>query len=407
MYSAAPREGWCAARSALSAHGGLQRFKAGPSCALLAERHALRSWRTRRPQGGVSIGPSRRWAASLPQIPGVIMTNNEIADDSLIRRVRQWAASSEGLSKGAFDLVQLSESADGRLAPRALCGLLRTRLALAGKDGEEAAEPVRALVTVFYKSRDYLNREFWEDQIRRLCDVVAEEYLGGHRGVQLMVHHRPPSFALGLELGVHRLLVELDVLHVVGPIPASRTPSARGVSLSPEWLPASPWSGADQVLDVSGHSRYNRLCFAGDVEGSSPSTPAMRGRYVLRDADGSAVCGLEVLGVQALRLVCSSAWASPGHEVDLAWLLDAVRKKSRRLAVSLLSDKKDPYWERICGSPEAARIFGMWRTKKPAKVAVTGAPVGLTAEEQVRLARAPLLVPWEFLSWDSGSVVVI
>eukprot|EP00913_Durusdinium_trenchii_P016108 g15141.t1 len=53
-----------------------------------------------------------------------------------------------------------------------------------------------------------------EDQIRRLCDILAEEYLAG-AGVQLMVHHGSP-WAMGLEVGEHRLLAEVEALDFFG-----------------------------------------------------------------------------------------------------------------------------------------------------------------------------------------------
>ncbi|CAE7449795.1 mcl1 [Symbiodinium necroappetens] len=79
---------------------------------------------------------------------------------------------------------------------------------------DDDALPV--IATLFYRTRDYLNQEFWEDQIRRIGDIVAEEYFSHSRGVQLMVHHAPPS-ALGLEVGEHRLLAELEAMSFVGP----------------------------------------------------------------------------------------------------------------------------------------------------------------------------------------------
>ncbi|CAJ1422783.1 unnamed protein product, partial [Effrenium voratum] len=152
-----------------------------------------------------------RQASSLPQIPGVIFSNREIPDDRLIGQVRAWAESSAALRNNRdLDLLQVAEIVNGKAVPRAVCGILRTRLRLA-----EEEEPIPAMVTLFYRARDYLNAEFWEDQIRRVCDIVAEEYLSGI-GVQLMIHHGAP-WAMGLEVGEHRLLAELEAFNFFGP----------------------------------------------------------------------------------------------------------------------------------------------------------------------------------------------
>eukprot|EP00435_Cladocopium_sp_Y103_P051334 s898_g15.t3 len=84
----------------------------------------------------------------------------------------------------------------------------------------EEEEPVPCMATLFYRTRDYLSAEFWEDQIRRICDIVAEEYLGAGPGVQLMVHHGAP-WAMGLEVGEHRLLAEVEAFNFFGPQRAS------------------------------------------------------------------------------------------------------------------------------------------------------------------------------------------
>eukprot|EP00434_Breviolum_minutum_P034709 symbB.v1.2.030724.t1/scaffold3494.1/size55430/2 len=78
---------------------------------------------------------------------------------------------------------------------------------------EETTLP--SMVTLFYRTRDYLNDEFWEDQIRRVCDIIGDEYLGSGPGVQLMVHHGAP-WAMGLEVGEHRLLAEVEALNFLG-----------------------------------------------------------------------------------------------------------------------------------------------------------------------------------------------
>ncbi|CAL1166970.1 unnamed protein product [Cladocopium goreaui] len=92
--------------------------------------------------------------------------------------------------------------------PTSAVDICRFRLA-------EEKEPVPCMATLFYRTRDYLSAEFWEemqmDQIRQICDIVAEEYLGAGPGVQLMVHHGAP-WAMGLEVGEHRLLAEVEAL---------------------------------------------------------------------------------------------------------------------------------------------------------------------------------------------------
>mmetsp|Transcript_89671 Transcript_89671/g.252796 ORF Transcript_89671/g.252796 Transcript_89671/m.252796 type:complete len:356 (+) Transcript_89671:111-1178(+) len=338
----------------------------------------------------------RRGATSLPQIPGVILTNAAIQEDSLVSRVRRWAAASDVLSTRPFDLLQIHENVDGKLAPRALCGLLRTELAMA-----ESSEPIRALVVVFYRARDFLNREFWEDQVRRLCDAVAEEYLVGHRAVQLMVHHKPPAVATGLEIGDHRLLSELSVLRVVGrPLRSSRCQAALA------FVPAD--AAGEEVLGP--HAGFHRLSGPLGAEGDRGEALAggvRRGWYVLREAAGTAICGLRVLGAQPLQLVCGGAWALDGREADLASLVDRVRRLARRPACIVVADRRDAHWGKVTDNAEAMRCFGLWRAQRPLGVAITGVPIGLEPAEQVRLATAPFLVPWEFLPFHAGRIMLI
>lgn len=322
------------------------------------------------------------------------MTNKEISDDLLVSRVRRWSASSERLRAGTFDVLQIAESADGRLAPRAICGVLRTELELAG-----GGEPVKSLVTVFYRARDYLNKEFWEEQARRLADILADEYLGGGRGVHLMVHHNAPAWPLGLEIGDHRLLADFEVLHGLGnPLEAltSRGAGAR----QPELV--------EDICAESGHHSFHRLCAPPSTGADGPASrePARRGRYVLRNDAGAAVCGLEVLGTLPTRLVCGAPWAAPGREADFGALLAALRRRSGRVAYSVFTDPRDAGWQRLSGRT-ALPLPGLWHSRKRLGVAVTGTPVGLTPEEQVRLAQAPFLVPWEFVPFHFGRLVLI
>lgn len=324
------------------------------------------------------------------------MTNKEISEDLLVSRVRRWAASSERLQAGTFDMLQIAESADGRFVPRAICGILRTKLLLA-----DGAEPVKSLVTVFYRARDYLNREFWEDQARRLSDILADEYLGGDRGVHLMVHHNAPAWPLGLEIGDHRLLADLETLDLVG----NPLAFGRGSSAQPELL-EDP--GA---CEAAGHRSFHRLCApaAGAVAeagGAEPAGAVKCGHYVLRDGAGEAVCGLEVLGTLPTRLVCGAVWAAAGREADFGALLHALRQRSGRPMCSVLADPRDASWQRLCGRT-AQSLPGLWHSRKRLGVAVTGTPVGLQPEEQVRLAQAPFLVPWEFVPFHFGRLVLI
>jgi len=177
----------------------------------------------------------------------------------LVSRVRRWAGNLQASKSGTFDMLQVYEATDGHRVPKALCGLLRTELRLA-----EGTEPVKAIVTVFYRARDYLNSEFWEDQIRRLSDVLAEQHLSGGRGVQLMVHHNLPSWTLGLEMGDHRLLAEFDALHVVG------NPLQRA-AVKPELVDLEAGApGCDALRDY--YNTTHRLCGTGGPSSSSSSS---------------------------------------------------------------------------------------------------------------------------------------
>lgn len=357
------------------------------SCAL---RHQWRLLDATNTAGALGRHAGRRHATSLPQIPGVILTNDEIPSDHLVSQVRSWARSSERLSAGTFDMLQLAEPTDNRLTARAICGLLRTELQLA--HGEE---PVRALVVLFYRARDFLNREFWEDQVRRLTDVVAGEYLGGgsSRGVQLTVHQNAPAWALGLELGDHRLLAEFGALHVIG---------------APRQQPADSTSKREAHRCEFGSSADTRpsglheLCSPADETRLAGSLRC--GEYVLRDEGGTALCGLDVLGALPLRLVCGSAWAQEGREAELGELVATLRSRSRRPACSLLADVRDSNFQQLC-KLETAPMLGRWCVQRRVPVAVTGVPANLKPEEQAALAQLPLRLPWEFLPFHAGRIM--
>lgn len=334
----------------------------------------------------------RRRVLTLPQIPGVIFSNSEIPDDKLVGQVRQWASASPVLSQNkAFDLLQVAEVVDGRALPRVLCGILRTRLRLAE---DEDAVPV--IATLFYRTRDYLNQEFWEDQIRRLGDIVAEEYFSHSRGIQLMVHHAPAS-ALGLEVGEHRLLTEVEAMFFVGP-----QLGRRNISEEREADVGLATHGEDQLLRER-HALFHRFVF--DHYEAPQPVPLPRGDYVLR-VGGRPVCGLSVLGLQPWRLVCGGAWADEGWEPELACLAQQLRRRARKYACSIVYDSKD---ERSFGllTGSNGKEFGLVRRQQSLKIAVTGVPVGLSPEQQARLARAPFLVPCEFLPFHAGRVVLV
>lgn len=345
---------------------------------------------------GLRVAACSRQVASLPQIPGVILANQEIPEDRLVSRIRQWASSSRvNQAAGAFDVLQLAEKVDGRSLPRAICCLLRTQMHLA--DSEEA---LKVLVTVYYRARDYLNREFWEDQVRRLSDILADEYLGGGRGVHLMVHQNAPKWALGLEVGDHRLLAELEALTVLG------VPGIPGSRAEPELIQQQA------PLSHSGHVSFNRISMPTSITtqelsgDGAPRGSVQSGHYVLRDDAGAPICGIEVLGVLPTRLVCGSAWAAEGSEAAFGALVDGLRRRAGKLMCSVLADPRDAGWQRLCGRA-AAPLPGIWRSRRSLGVAITGMPLGLEPHEQACLARAPFLVPWEFVPFHFGSLVVI
>lgn len=330
--------------------------------------------------------PTTRRASSLPQIPGTILVNAEIPEDGLIKRIRRWASASEALRASTFDLLQMCESQDGKLVPRAVLGLLRTQIRLAGSEA-----PVRALVGLFYRSRDALNREFWEDQARRLCDVVADEHLTGHRAVQVLVHHSAPAWSMGLEMGEHRVLADFGVLHIVGR-PGQARREAEVVRL-PDSDPGEP--------EASSHADFHKFCLPSE----GPDGGALRGRYVVRSGTGPAVCGLRVLGTLPLRVVCSSAWIAEGHDSEFAALVAALQRRSRRRICSIVGDRRDPHWQGLANERGDA-LFGRWHVRRPLGVTLTGVPVNLEEAEQARLAQAPWLVPWEVLPFHAGQVLL-
>lgn len=365
----------------------------------MAARGLLQCSRLRR----LSRLPGCREVTSLPQIPGHIFTNSEIAEDRLVGQVRRWAASCDTLQdpRNGFDLLQIAETVDGRPMPRAICGLLRTKLQLA-----EGDEPIKAMVALFYRARDYLNREFWEDQVRRLCDVVAEEYLADGRGVQLMVHHAAPTWPLGLEIGNHRLLSELESLTFYGRA-LHRPQLEADLGNSHEELLTSEEAA---LLDEQHHRLFHRLdrpTSPGPHVEEIVSGDVRRGDYVLRTADGEAVCGLRVLGTQPWRLVCSGAWAADGRASALAHLAERLRRRARTSGCCLVADSRDERFQKLFKQGSGAQHFGLWRRRRRMAIAVTGVPSGFSPEEQARLAGAPFLVPWEFLPFHGGRVVLI
>ena len=63
------------------------------------------------------------------------------------------------------------------------------------------------VAALFYRATDPLNRDFWEDQVRRFADLYAAEALKEYgRGVFLCVHHDDKGFAGVLEVGHHRII---------------------------------------------------------------------------------------------------------------------------------------------------------------------------------------------------------
>lgn len=338
-------------------------------------------------QAALGKSLAKRHATSLPHIPGVIFSNSEIPEDKLIGQVRSWAASSQALSRqNAFDLLQVAENVGGTAAPRVVCGIWRTRFRLA-----EEKEPVPCMATLFYRTRDYLSAEFWEDQIRRICDIVAEEYLGAGPGVQLMVHHGAP-WAMGLEVGEHRLLAEVEAFNFFGP---QRAGMLQGET---EVIQAD----SAKVL-ADRHQLFNVLLQDLPPGGKASSSPVAPGHYLLRLA-GEEVCGVEVLGTQPWQLVLGSPWAQEGHEASLAHLATVLRRRAGSWGCSFVYDTRD---ERGARLSDGAVNVGLLRRKKSLRVAVTGVPMGLSEEQQTRLARAPFLIPWEFLPFHSGRLVVI
>ncbi|CAE7771541.1 unnamed protein product, partial [Symbiodinium pilosum] len=336
----------------------------------------------------------RRQVVTLPQVPGVIFANSEIPHDKLVGQVRNWASASPVLStNNHFDLLQVAEVVDGRALPRVLCGILRTRVQLA-----EDTNTIPAIATLFYRTREYLNQEFWEDQVRRICDIVAEEYLSGVQGVQLMVHHSPP-WVMGLEVGEHRLLAEVEALSFCGPqlqrlkLPVDSSDGEVGRVQEDE----------EQAIRER-HSLFHQFVFD-QLDAPEPVPALERGDYVLRAA-GRPVCGLSVLGIQPWRLVCGGAWADEGREPELAHLAHQLQRRARKYACTIAYDSKDERSSRLFAGSHA-KAFGLLRRQRPLRIAVTGVPVGLSPEQQARLARAPFLIPWEFLPFHAGRVVLV
>eukprot|EP00434_Breviolum_minutum_P023404 symbB.v1.2.020647.t1/scaffold1750.1/size103142/7 len=162
--------------------------------------------------------------------------------------------------------------------------------------------------------------------------------------------------------------------------------------------------GAEVIKDESKkvlterHQLYNVLGEEPTLEDSN-----FQGHYTLR-IDGQEVCGLEVLGLQPWKVVLGSPWACDQHASSLAVLADELRRRFRRWGCSLVYDTKDARAIKFLDG-DASQHFGLMRRKQPMRIAVTGIPMGLSEEQQTRLARAPFLIPWEALPFHSGRLV--
>merc|ERR1712232_1159970 len=199
----------------------------------------------------------------------------------------------------------------------------------------------------------------------------------------------------GLEVGDHRLLAELEAVHVIG------RPWCKGPE--PELIQDTASGPGDDAF----HQLLLRPHDGDDHTGSLGSTNGLpHGRYVVRNGNGDAICGTEVLGALPRRLVCGSPWAAAGCQAEFGTMLECLQRRARKPMASVLADARDSRWQALYGGMALPRV-GLWSSRKRPGIAITGIPVNLTAEEQATLARVPIVVPWEFMPFHAGRLVLI
>jgi len=208
-------------------------------------------------------------------------------------------------------------------------------------------------------------------------------------------------WAPSLEMGDHRLLAEVQNLHILG------RPWWRRSYHVPELVDMNVADSAAQ-MGLSSFHRLRRVDSGTTISKSSQGNQLQRGHYMLRGGCGTAVCGVEVLDVLPLRLLCASAWAQEGHQGDFSLLVEALLQQANRPVCSVLADSRDQRWQRLClDRGSATPRLGLWSKVNRLGVAITGIPVGLTPEEQAVFAQAPFAIPFEFIPFHVGRFVLV
>jgi len=247
----------------------------------------------------------------------------------------------------------LQDNNDPPIIDKGVTILCKTPLRLGG-------ETINAIVCWLYRSNDRFNREFWDEQMRRLSDVVAEEYfeVTDEPTVYLMAHHAiEDDIAKDMvEIDDHRLVTSVDGAHFF------RLPFSTGTSL--------------QQLDTMVDDERTVIQGSNVKYYSSP--------------EGSSI---GVSGFLPGRVICQRP--TVGH--DFGALMNEVMKKHEVFMSTVLVDRRDG---------EMPKLAKLTRIRSQ-KICVTAVPSGLSLPQQEALARRPLAIPWEILPFHAGRIKLI
>jgi len=290
----------------------------------------------------------RTFATSIPSVPGRILFNAEIPSKHR-EPFEDWAKN----SKLNLDLLMLQDNNDPPIIDKGVTILSKSTLRL-----EEHS--INAIVCWLYRSNDRFNREFWDEQMRRLSDIIAEEYFDVAKSpsVYLMAHHAIEDDIAKdvVEIDDHRLVTSVDGAHFFR-------------------HPFSPRTSLQQLDNIIDDERTV-------IEGSDI-------KYY-SSPEGSSI---GVSGFLPGRVICQR----PRVGDDFPALMNEVMRKHEVLMSTVLVDRRDGEMPKLA---QLSRI-------RSQKICLTAIPCGLSVHLQEALATRPLAIPWEILPFHAGKIKLI